>query len=220
MISGLNIAYDEDEKRGFLKLGLTAISITLIAIVGILLTFGLLAVMPAALEYVGVSSGTENALAWLRWPVLVGLFFAGVAGLYRYGPCRDAAQWKWLSPGATLATVLWIVGSGLFSLYVAKFNSYDKTYGSLGAVVVFLMWLYLSAYVVLLGAELNAESERQTTKDTTEGAPEPMGQRDAYAADTVGPTREQAGQKKAQQEASGEPPPKTGRGALKPKREG
>jgi membrane protein len=111
-----------------------------------------------------------------------------LAVLYRLGPSRDASQWTWVSWGAVIATVLWLITSILFSVYVSNFGSYNKTYGSLGAVVVFLMWLYLSAYIVLLGAELNSEMEHQTTQDTTSGEEQPMGQRGAQKADTVGET--------------------------------
>ena len=191
LISGLNIAYDEREKRGFIKLGLTAIVLTLSMIAGVILVIGLITVLPAVLSRIGISGGAETALKILRWPLLIGIFMTGVAAVYRFGPCRQKPQWKWVSPGAIMASALWVIGSALFSLYVSKFGSYDQTYGSLGAVVVFLMWLYLSAYVVLLGAELNSEMERQTVKDTTDGAPKPLGERDAYAADTVGPEHEQ-----------------------------
>ena len=102
----------------------------------------------------------------------------GLAALYRYGPDRDKPQWRWVSPGAVVATLLWIVASVGFTIYVTNFNSYDKTYGSLGAVVILLTWLYLSALMVLLGAVINAQSERQTRKDSTEGQPQQMGRRD------------------------------------------
>jgi membrane protein len=110
----------------------------------------------------------------------------GLAMLYRYAPNRTSAQWRWISPGAVVATVLWLLGSAGFTVYVAHFNSYDRTYGSLGGVVVMLTWLYLSAFVALFGAVVNAQSERQTLADSTAGPPRPMGGRGAYAADTVG----------------------------------
>jgi membrane protein len=190
IITGLNIAYDETEKRGFVKLTAMAIGLTLSMIVGVILILGLIAVLPAVMRSVGLGSGAELAISILRWPLLVAVFLTGLAVVYRYAPCRDEPQWKWVSPGTLLATSLWIAGSALFSLYVSAFGSYDKTYGSLGAVVVFLMWLYLSAYVILLGAELNSEIERQTLADTTKGPERPLGQRSAYAADTVGPEHE------------------------------
>ena len=190
MITGLNIAYGEKEKRGFIKLNLIALALTVVAIFGLLIAIGLLAVLPVVLNYVGMGERSAIFLSLVRWPLVVCLFLIGLAATYRYAPSRDSPQWKWLSYGAGLASFLWLVGSAGFSLYVSKFGSYDKTYGSLGAVVIFLLWLYLSAYVVLLGAELNSEMERQTVEDTTEGKPEKIGSRHAYAADTVGASRD------------------------------
>ncbi len=196
LIEGLNIAYDEIEQRGFVKLNLVAIVLTIGAIVGVILAVALLAVMPAVLARLHITQGTETVLNWLRWPVLIGGFVAALAVVYRYGPSRHDAKWRWVSPGALVAGFLWLLGSGLFSLYVSKFGSYDKTYGSLGAVVVFLLWLFISAFVVLIGAELNAEIERQTLEDTTDDPDKPLGQRGAEAADTVGPSRENMPPKK------------------------
>lgn len=190
LITGLNVAYDEQEKRGFFKLNLLALGLTLAGIVGVIANLALVAVLPQVLQALHLGRGVETALGWLRWPVIAGLFMFALAVIYRFGPCRKKALWRWVSWGACVATVLWIAGSALFSLYVSKFASYDKTYGSLGAVVVFLMWLYVTAYAVLVGAEFNSEMERQTLKDTTEGGPKPLGQRGAYAADTVGPAKE------------------------------
>ena len=113
----------------------------------------------------------------------------GLAGIYRYAPDRDKPQWRWVSPGAIAATSLWIIGSIAFTIYIANFNSYDKTYGSLGGVIILLTWLYLSALVVLLGAVINAQSEMQTREDSTDGPPVPMGERGARAADTLGESR-------------------------------
>jgi len=191
LITGLNIAYDENEKRGFFKLLGVAVALTLLAIAGSLLAIGLMAVLPIVVNSLHLGSSTEILISWIRWPVLVGAFMIGLTVLYRFGPSRDNPQWKWASWGAGAATLLWIAGSAAFSFYVSRFGSYDKTYGTLGAVIVFLFWLFLTAFAVLIGAELNAEMERQTVKDTTRGAPQPLGQRNAKAADTVGPTREQ-----------------------------
>ncbi len=196
LIEGLNIAYDEREKRGFLKLNAVALILTFCAILGAVGAVLLLAVMPPVLDRLNIGSQAENLLNWIRWPVLVGGFMAALAVVYRYGPSRNDAKWRWVSPGAAVAALLWLIGSGAFSLYVSRFGSYDKTYGSLGAVVVFLLWLFISAFVVLLGAELNAELERQTLKDSTDGAPKPLGERGAQAADTVGPTREELRKRK------------------------
>jgi membrane protein len=191
MMSGLNIAYDETEKRGFFRLTGIAIVLTIGAIASAIVAVGLVAVLPTVLEHLHVTRGVEKLLNWVRWPLLIGGFMSGLAVLFRYGPCRHDAKWRWVSPGAIVAAVLWLLGSAAFSLYVSKVGSYDKTYGPLGAVVVFLMWLFISALTMLIGAELNSELERQTMKDSTEGEPKPLGQRGATSADTVGPTREQ-----------------------------
>lgn len=189
LITGLNIAYDERERRSFLRLNAVALLLTLCGIAGALLAIGLVAVAPAALGHLGLSGGVETAVGWLRWPVLALGFVLALAVVYRFGPSREEAQWRWVSWGAVAGAALWLLGSTLFSLYVSRFGSYDRTYGSLGAIVVFLLWLFISALAVLLGAELNSEMERQTKKDTTDGPPAPLGRRGAHAADTVGPSR-------------------------------
>lgn len=191
MITGLNIAYDETEKRGFFKLSLIALVLTVGAILAAVLAVGLVAVLPSILERMHITSGVETLLNVIRWPLLVGGFMGSLAVLYRLGPCRNDAKWRWVTPGAILAAFLWLIGSAAFSLYVSKVGSYDKTYGPLGAVVVFLMWLYISALTVLVGAEMNSELERQTKRDTTDGPEKPMGARGANSADTVGPSREE-----------------------------
>lgn len=190
LITGLNIAYGDRESRSFLRLTGVAFVLTIGGILGAVLAIGLVAVLPAVLQHLQIPQSAELWVNWLRWPLLVGSFMFGLAVMYRFGPSRHDAKWKWVSWGAAVAGVLWLAASGAFSLYVAKFGSYDKTYGSLGAVIVFLMWLYLSAFVVLLGAELNSEMERQTAKDTTRGPPKPMGRRHAHSADTLGPAQD------------------------------
>jgi membrane protein len=194
LMQGLNISYGEHEKRGFIKLNAVALVLTFGVILGAVLAIALVAVIPAVLQNLSFGVGIDTVLNWARWPILLGGFIVGLAVLYRYAPSRNDAKWAWVSPGAIVAAVLWVVASGLFSLYVAKFGSYDKTYGSLGAVVVFLMWMFLSAFVVLLGAELNSELERQTLKDTTEEPEKPLGERGAHSADTVGPARHRRGE--------------------------
>jgi membrane protein len=191
LITGMNIAYDETEKRGFFKLSFIAIILTLGGIISAVLAVGLLAVLPSLIQRLNVPGGIELLLNIVRWPLLVGGFLAALAVLYRYGPSRNEARWRWVTPGAIVAAVLWLLGSAAFSFYVSKFASYDKTYGPLGAVVVFLMWLYISALTVLVGAEVNSELERQTKRDTTEGPEKPLGDRRANSADTVGPSREE-----------------------------
>lgn len=190
LIQGLNIAYDEEEKRGFFKLQGVALLLTLIAIIGAVVAIGLVAVLPAILQVMHLGRATELIASLARWPILIGGFMFALAVLYRYAPSRDEPRWRWVSGGAVAASVLWVAGSGLFSLYVSKFGNYDKTYGSLGGLVVFLFWLFLTGYVVLFGAELNSEMERQTEKDTTKGPSQPLGSRRAYSADTVGPSQD------------------------------
>lgn len=186
LIQGLNIAYDEEEQRGFFKLNGTALLLTLGGVLMAIVALGLIAVLPAVANMLGISGPIATAVSLLRWPLLLVAVLVALAVAYRYGPSRDEPKWRWVSWGAGVATVLWLIGSVLFSVYVQNFGSYSKTYGSVGAIVILMMWFFLTAYVVLLGAELNAEIEHQTARDTTKGQPEPMGRRGAHAADTVG----------------------------------
>ena len=145
-------------------------------------------VRPLALQFFGLQSVTETIVAVGKWPVLfVGAAFA-IAVLYRYGPSRNPAKWRWITWGSIFAAALWIGVSLLFSWYTANFGSYNKTYGSLGAVIGFMTWIWISTIVILLGAELDAEIEHQTCRDSTVGPPKPMGTRGATMADTVGHT--------------------------------
>ena len=145
--------------------------------------------LPAVVQAIGFGSFFNWLMLIVEWPILMAVMMAGLAVLYRYAPNRDDPQWRWVSPGAIVATVLWLLGSIAFSVYVGNFGSYNATYGSLGGAVVLMTWLYLSAFVVLLGAAVNAQSERQTRRDTTQGNPQALGSRGAYAADTVGERR-------------------------------
>jgi membrane protein len=171
LVEGLNIMFDVEEKRGFLKLNLVAVLLTLAGVVGVVIAVGLIAVLPAAIGALGLGETGETLVSILRWPLLLVFFLLALAVMYRFAPCREEPKWRWVTWGAVAATALWLAVSGLFSLYVANFNSYNKTYGSLGAVVILLMWFYITAYVVLLGAELDSEMERQTAKDTRADAP-------------------------------------------------
>jgi membrane protein len=150
-----------------------------------LITLALVAVVPALLNALQLGTFINVVVQVVRWVLLVALIIVALAVVYRLAPDRDAPQFKWTSVGALVAAVLWVLGSIGFSLYVNNFGSYNKTYGTLAGVVVLLLWLYLTAYIILLGAEINAESEKQTQKDTTVGPPAPMGERRAEAADTV-----------------------------------
>lgn len=186
LTEGLNIVYGESEKRGFLRRNLLAFAMTIGFIVMLLTALAVIAGIPAILAWVGLEPMSERLIVILRWPLLFMVAVIGLTALYRYAPSRDKAQWRWVSPGSLLATSLWVLGSIGFSQYVTHFGSYNETYGSLGAVIILLMWFWLSAFIVLLGAQLNAESEHQTAKDTTRGPPQPMGRRGAYVADTIG----------------------------------
>ena len=190
LTAAINLAYDEKETRGWVRRKATSLALTVGAILFVVVALGLIAVLPALLAKTGLGDVGRVAINVLRWPLLgVGLLL-GLATVYRYAPDRAAPRWSWASPGALVAMVVWLVASVAFSVYTANFASYNKTYGSLGAVVILMMWLYLSAYVVIAGAELNAELERQTKADTTTGPPEPLGERGAVAADTLGETAE------------------------------
>ncbi len=187
IIKAVNIAYDEEETRGAVRLRLLALALTLGAVVFVLVAIGLIAVLPVVLDAIGLGTfGTAVAFV-LRWVGLVAFMVLGLAVLYRYAPDRDSPKFRWVGLGSLLATVLWIVASAALSIYVSNFGSYGKTYGALAGVVVLLLWLYITSFIVLLGAEVNAESEKQTAADTTKGPSQPMGERDAEAADTVAP---------------------------------
>ncbi len=185
LISAVNLAYDEQESRGFVKLRATALGLTLAGIVFVLVALVLVAVVPVALDALGLGVVGRVVAQVLRWVLLVGVVIVGLAVVYRVAPNRDSPRFQWVSTGAVVATVLWILGSVAFSVYVSSFGSYNKTYGALAGVVVLMLWLYLTCYIVLLGAEINAEAERQTARDTTKGEPAPMGQRGATTADTL-----------------------------------
>ena len=145
LITALNIAYEEKERRGFFKLNMIALGLTLGLMVGGIVAIALVAVLPAAVQFLALGAATKWLLLVVQWPLLIVLVMLGLAVLYRYAPDRDKPQWRWVSPGAIAATILWIVASIGFTVYVANFNSYDKTYGSLGGVIILLTWLYLSA---------------------------------------------------------------------------
>ena len=137
------------------------------------------------LNLIGLDGAAEVIVNIVRWLVLIALIMAGLAALYRFGPSRHRAQWHWVSWGAATAAALWIIASAGFSLFVSNFGKYGETYGAIAGVVLLLLWLWLSAYVALVGAEINSEMELQTRRDTTTGPEKPMGQRDAYVADNV-----------------------------------
>ncbi len=185
LIRALNVAYDEEDKRGFVKRRLLALGLTVGAIVFMVLAVALVAALPVLLDALDVPGWVKALVQVGRWLGLVVAVMVALAVLYRLGPERDAPKIRWLSVGAIVATALWVIGSVVFSLYVDNFGSYGKTYGTLAGVVVLLLWLWLSSLAALLGAEVNAEMEQQTIKDSTTGNPEPLGQRDAVKADSI-----------------------------------
>jgi membrane protein len=185
LIEGINAAYDEVDRRKFpIKRGL-AILLTVGAIVALLVTIGLIAVLPAVLGNLGLGQAGELAIRIGTWPLLALLAMAGLALLYKVAPDRDDPRFRWTSWGAVIATVLWLVGSAAFTLYVENFGNFGATYGTFAGIIVLMLWLLLSSFIVLLGAEINAELERQTQRDTTVGEPAPLGHRGANAADTT-----------------------------------
>jgi membrane protein len=186
LIEAVNAAYDEEDQRGSIKVRGLALMLTIGAVFFGLITIGLIAVLPSALADAGVPHTLRTVLDALVWPVLAVMMVAALSLIYRLAPDRRDAKWHWVSWGAVAATVLWLAGSALFALYASNLGSYDKTYGSLGGVVVLMLWLYITALVIVLGAELNAELERQTEHDSTVGEPKPLGERHAVAADTLG----------------------------------
>lgn len=183
LIKGINIAYDEDPRSFPRRRGL-AILLTLAAIVFVIVLVLLVGVVPPVIEAFGLGTPATLLAQAARWLLIVGLMLGSLAAIYRIAPHRDDAEMKWVSVGAVIATTLWLLGSVGFSLYVANFGSYNKTYGAMAGVIIVNLWLFLSAFCVLLGAEINAETESQTARDSTTGPDQPMGQRGAVKADT------------------------------------
>ena len=172
LMTGLNIANETIEERNLFVQQGTALLLTLGSIIFAAFAFAAIAVLPLVAPWIWVSSSTIQVLAISRWPILALVVGLALAVIYRYGPCRRQAKWKWITWGAAIATALWLLGSGLFSYYVSRFGTYDKTYGSLAAPVVLLLWFWLSALVVLVGAEIDAELEHG---DAHEARPLPVG---------------------------------------------
>jgi membrane protein len=166
---------------------LFALLLTLGAILFFLIVVALIAVLPAILQVFGTGGIVWLGIQVARWVLIVAVIAVGLAVLYRVAPDRDAPKIRWVSVGAGIATLLWIIASVGFSVYVSNFGSYAKTYGALAGIVILLLWLFITAYAILLGAEINAESEQQTVADTTKGEPQPLGERDAVKADSVPP---------------------------------
>ncbi|MFC7398378.1 YihY/virulence factor BrkB family protein [Chelatococcus sp. GCM10030263] len=186
LFDALNVVYGEEEKRGFFKLNAVSLAFTTGAILFLLVAMAAVVVLPVALNFVGLGGASDLLIRLVRWPLLLVAIILALAVLYRYGPSRDLPRWRWTTWGSAFAAVAWVIASILFSWYAANFGSYNETYGSLGAVIGFMIWIWISAIVILVGAELDAEMEHQTARDTTVGQPRPLGRRGAAVADTVG----------------------------------
>lgn len=185
LIAALNIVYGETETRSFIKLRIVALKLTAFIIFGVLISLACIAALPAFLAFAGLGTLTETVLRFSRWPLLAMGTVVFLAVINRYAPNRRDSKWRWVSVGSVLATVVWILASSLFSFYVSNFGNYNETYGSLATPIVLMTWLYLSSFLLLIGATVNAETEHQTTKDSTVGKTKPMGERGAYVADTL-----------------------------------
>lgn len=184
MFDALNVVYGEREKRSFITLNAMTLAFTVAMIGFILVALAAIVAIPVALNYLPGFVGFVLNIA--RWPVMLILVAFALACIYRYGPSRDEPQWRWLTWGSTFAALAWLGFSAIFSFYAGHFGTFNKTYGSLGAVIGFMTWMWLSVAVILVGAKLNAETEHQTTRGSTEGEPKPIGERRAKMADTVG----------------------------------
>ncbi|MGI0522822.1 YihY/virulence factor BrkB family protein [Rhizobium giardinii] len=187
IFDAMNVAYGEAEKRGIIRLNLVSLTFTLAALIFAAILIAAIGGVPAILSYIWLDQWQETLIRLLRWPVLLIFVAGGITLIYHYGPSRESAKFRWLSWGAVFSTLLWLAASILFSYYLETFADYQATYGALGALIGFMVWTWISVIALIVGAELNAELEHQTARDTTTGAPLPMGERGAYVADTIGP---------------------------------
>lgn len=186
IFDAMNVAYEETEKRGFVRLNLVALVFTVCALIAAIVTIGIVALLPAVLEFVWLDPWKETMALIVRWPLLLVLVFSGMTAIYRFGPSRQPAKVRWLTWGAALSTAGWVLMAFGFSWYLETFADYNAAYGALGGLVGFLMWIWLSICILIVGAELNAQLEHQTARDTTTGPPMPMGTRGAHMADSIG----------------------------------
>jgi membrane protein len=193
IIDALNVVYKEKEKRGFIKLNLISLAFTLAAIGVLLVALGAVVVLPIALSYLGLQNATDLMFRLARWPLLLVLVIVGLAVLYRLGPSRREPRWQWISIGSVFAAIAWLISSALLSWYLASFADYNATYGSLGAGIGMMMWMWISSIVILSGAQLNSEIEHQTARDSTVRDEKPLGARGAVMADTVGKAQSRCG---------------------------
>lgn len=186
LFEALNIAYGETEKRSFLWLNLIALIFTLGAMATVVVFVAALGIVPVMLGILHLGDVTEMLIHALRWIALVVVIALAIAILYRFGPSRAQARWRWVTWGSVLATLVWLAASIGFTIYLRNFGNYEAFYGSLGAVIGLMMWVWISVVILIVGAELNASMEHQTARDSTVGEARPMGERGAYVADTLG----------------------------------
>jgi len=183
LITACNVSYIEPQNRNFVA-GLIARLVCTLGMLSVLIiALVCVSFLPEVLGAVTSRKMTPQNASWITWPSLLLLFNLSLSLLYKYAPNRKPAKWRWVTPGSLIATVLWILASSAFSFYLDEFARYDETYGSVGGIIILLMWLYISAYVVLIGAEINAAAELETAADSTIGDDKPMGERDAVVAD-------------------------------------
>jgi membrane protein len=185
LIRAINIAYDEGETRGFVRLRGLALALTVGLILFLVVALGLIVAVPPILSSLELPAPARWAIDIARFVLLAAVFMVFLAAVYRFAPDRDQPRMRWVSWGAVVATVVWLAASVLFTLFVTQFADFQKTYGTLAGLIILLLWFFLTGFVVLGGAELNSEIEHQTARDTTRGEPEPMGRRGAMKADTL-----------------------------------
>lgn len=185
VFEGVNISYNEKDERGFLKLNAVTILFTIGGIIVGFIAIAIVVAFPALIDKIGLPPTLETIIQLLRWPILLLIVMSALAAVYKFAPHRQSPEFKWTSWGVIVATVIWLAGSLLFNLYISNFGSLDATYGSFAAIIILMLWFFLSAFIILLGAEINSEMEHQTNRDTTTGEDKPMGQRGGYYADHV-----------------------------------
>ncbi|CDZ29539.1 YihY/virulence factor BrkB family protein [Neorhizobium galegae] len=186
LFEAMNVAYGEQEKRSIVRLNLISLLFTLGALLLAIVILFAMGVVPAVLRYLWLDRWTEIIIRFARWPVMMLFVTGGIMMLYRFGPSREPAKLKWLTWGAAFSTVAWLSASIAVSFYLGNIADYNATYGTLGALIGFMVWTWISVIIVIVGAEINAELEHQTARDSTTGRPKPLGARGAYMADTVG----------------------------------
>ncbi len=190
IIDALNVAYGETEKRSFLRLNLISLIYTLIGMASLMLAVGAVVVMPVVLGRLGLGSAAGALVSILRWPILIAVVVVGLAAVYRYLPCRPEPKWRWITPGSAFAALGWIVGSLMFSWYIVNFGHYNATYGSLGAAIGTMTWMWISMIVILVGAQLNAEIEQETGRGPSGRRAQALEESRAPKARTIGARRD------------------------------